>query len=131
MNSVLENQEHKLFQPLPLRNNIIPKNIILATACIIGLFCPGNLKKSELLKKVKENQFDIWNNLLDLNNISFKKKNNEFNNQISTDGISCSLLFIPEDLKNRKWGSKVTTLPEQEYHNIEDLCVEQLDTLKM
>jgi hypothetical protein len=51
-------------------------------------------------------------------------------NQISTDGISCSLLFIREDLKNRKWGSKVSTLPEQEYHNIEDLCVEQLDTLK-
>jgi hypothetical protein len=57
MNSVLENQEHKLFQPLPLWNNIIPKNIILDTACIIDLFCPDNLKKSELLKKVKENQF--------------------------------------------------------------------------
>jgi hypothetical protein len=69
MNSVLENQEHKLFQPLPLRNNIIPKNIILDTACIIDLFC-----ESELLKKVKENQFDIWNNLLDLNNKSFKKR---------------------------------------------------------
>jgi hypothetical protein len=39
-------------------------------------------------------------------------------NQISTDGISCSLLFIREDLKNRKWGSKVSILPEQEYHNI-------------
>jgi len=27
MNSVLEKQENKLFQPLPLRNNIIPKHI--------------------------------------------------------------------------------------------------------
>jgi hypothetical protein len=44
--------------------------------------------------------------------------------------LLCSLLFIREDLKNRKWGSKVSTLPEQEFHNIEDLCVEQLDTLK-
>jgi hypothetical protein len=105
-------------------------SIYLTTACIIDLFCPDNLKKSELLKKVKENQFDIWNNLLDLNNKFFKKKNYEFHNQISTDGISCSLLFIREDLKNRKWGSKVSTLPEQEFHNIEDLCVEQLDTLK-
>ena len=32
MNSVLENQENKLFQPLPLRNNIIPKHIVLDTA---------------------------------------------------------------------------------------------------
>jgi hypothetical protein len=74
MNSILENQEHKLFQPLPLRNNIIPKNIILDIACIIDVFCPDNSKKSELLKKVKENQFDIWNNLLDFNNNSFKKR---------------------------------------------------------
>ncbi|MFY7729929.1 MAG: hypothetical protein ACOVRN_10455, partial [Flavobacterium sp.] len=28
MNSILEKQESKLFQPLPLRNNIIPKHII-------------------------------------------------------------------------------------------------------
>jgi hypothetical protein len=65
MNAILENQEQKLFQQLPLRNNIIPKNIILDTACIIDLFCPDNFKKSELLKKVKDFQFDIWNNLLD------------------------------------------------------------------
>ena len=32
MNSVLEKQESKLFQPL--RNNIIPKYIILNTTCI-------------------------------------------------------------------------------------------------
>ena len=37
MNSVLEKQESKLFQPLPLRNNIIPKHIILDTACIIKI----------------------------------------------------------------------------------------------
>ena len=29
MNDVLEKGDHKLFQPLPLRNNIIPKHIIL------------------------------------------------------------------------------------------------------
>jgi hypothetical protein len=40
MNLVLEKQENKLFQPLPLRNNIIPKHIILDTASIINLFCP-------------------------------------------------------------------------------------------
>ena len=56
MNAVLEKEEHKLFQPLPLRNNIIPKHIILDTSCIISLFCPENAKKGELLKKVKENQ---------------------------------------------------------------------------
>ena len=34
MNSVMEAQDNKLFQPLPLRNNIIPKHIILDTASL-------------------------------------------------------------------------------------------------
>jgi hypothetical protein len=40
------------------------------------------------------------------------------------------LLFIRKDLKDKKWGSKVPTLQEQEFHSIEDLSKEQLDTLK-
>ena len=50
--------------------------------------------------------------------------------QIQTDGISCCLLFIRKDLKDKKWGSRVPVLSEQEFHNIEDLSKEQLDTLK-
>jgi hypothetical protein len=126
MNSVLEKEDHKLFQPLPLRNNIIPKHIILDTACIISLFCPENAKKGELLKNVKENQYDVWNNLLNLQHKTFKSKHYQFHYQIQTDGISCSLLFIRKDLKDKKWGSRVPTLQEQEFHNIEDLLIEQL-----
>ena len=126
MNAVLEKEEHKLFQPLPLRNNIIPKHIILDTACIISLFCPENSKKGELLKSVKENQYDIWNNLLNLQHKTFKNKHYQFHYQIQTDGISCSLLFIRKDLKDKNWGSRVPTLQEQEFHNIEDLSTEQL-----
>lgn len=130
MNAVLEKEEHKLFQPLPLRNNIIPKHIILDTACIISLFCPTNNKKGELLKHVKEYQHDVWNNVLNLQHKTFKSKHYQFHYQIQTDGISCSLLFIRKDLKDKKWGSKVPTLVEQEFHNIEDLSIEQLDELK-
>jgi hypothetical protein len=136
MNSVLENQEIKLFQPLPLRNNIIPKHIILDTACIINLFCPekdkdGNkIKKGELLSNVKDNQNEVWSNLLNLKHRIFNNKNYQFHNQIQTDGISCCLLFIRKDLKDKKWGSKVPVLEEQDFYNIEDLSTEQLDTLK-
>jgi hypothetical protein len=136
MNSVLEKQENKLFQPLPLRNNIIPKHIILDTASIINLFCPekdkeGNkTKKGELLSNVKENQNEIWCNFLDLKNKIFKNKYYQFHNQIQTDGISCCLLFIKKDFKDKKWGSRVPVLQEQDFHTIEDLTKEQLDTLK-
>jgi hypothetical protein len=136
MNNILEKQESKLFQPLPLRNNIIPKHIILDTACIINLFCPekdkeGNkIKKGELLSNVKDNQNEVWNNLLNLNHRIFKNKHYQFHNQIQTDGISCCLLFIRKDLKDKKWGAKVPVLEEQDFYNIEDLSKEQLDTLK-
>jgi len=136
MNSILEKQESKLFQPLSLRNNIIPKHIILDTASIINLFCPekdkdGNkTKKGELLSNVKDNQNEIWINFLDIKNKIFKNKHYQFHNQIQTDGISCSLLFIRKDLKDKKWGSRVPVLQEQDFHTIEDLSKEQLDTLK-
>ena len=136
MNEILEKQENKLFQPLPLRNNIIPKHMILDTASIINLFCPekdlnGNkVKKGELLSKLKDNQFNIWNNFLNLKNRVFKNKHYQFHNQIQTDGISCSLLFIRKDLKDKKWGAKVPTLLVQDFYNIEDLSREQLDNLK-
>jgi hypothetical protein len=136
MNSILETQESKLFQPLPLRNNIIPKHIILDTACLVSLFSPekdkdGNkIKKGELLKNIKDNQHDIWNGFLNLNHKTFKNKHYQFHHQIQTDGISCCLLFIRKDLKDKKWGSKVPTLPEQDFYNIEDLSREQLNELK-
>jgi len=130
MNTVLEKEEHKLFQPLPLRNNIIPKHIILDTACIVNLFSLEGKTKTELFKAIKENQYDVWNNLLNLQHKTFKNKHYQFHYQIQTDGISCSLLFIRKDLKDKKWGSRVPSLQEQEFHNIEDLSIEQLDTLK-
>ena len=136
MNSILEKIESKLFQPLPLRNNIIPKHIIIDTASLINLFCPekdkdGNkVKKGELLSNVKENQNEVWSNFLDMKNKIFRNQHYQFHHQIQTDGISCCLLFIRKDLKDKKWGSRVPSTPEQDFYNIEDLSKEQLDTLK-
>jgi hypothetical protein len=136
MNEILEKQESKLFQPLPLRTNIIPKHIIIDTASLINIFCPekdkdGNkVKKGELLSNVKDNQNEVWSNFLDMKNKIFKNKYYQFHNQLQTDGISCCLLFIRKDLKDKKWGSRVPVLQEQDFYNIEDLSKEQLDTLK-
>jgi len=134
MNEVLESQESKLFQPLPLRNNIVPKHIILDTASLVSLFYPANktdgIKKGELHKNLKENQHDIWNAFLNLNHKIFRNLHYQFHHQIQTDGVSCCLLFIRKDLKDKKWGSRVPSIPEQDFYGIEDLSKEQLDTLK-
>jgi hypothetical protein len=136
MNSILEKEGHKLFQPLPLRNNIIPKHVILDTACIVDYFTPkvdsqGNkIKKGELFNAIKENQYEIWDNLLNLQDKILKNKHYQFHYQIQTDGFSCCLLFIRKDLKDKKWGSKLPVVNEDEFYNIEDLAKETLDTLK-
>ena len=133
MNEVLEKQESKLFQPLPLRTNIIPKHIILDTASLVSLFCPANktdgIKKGELHKNLKENQYDIWNAFLNLNHKIFRNQHYQFHHQIQTDGVSCCLLFIRKDLKDKKWGARVPNIPDQDFYGIEDLSKEQLDTL--
>ena len=67
---------------------------------------------------------------MDLKNKIFKNKHYQFHNQIQTDGISCCLLFIRKDLKDKKWGARVPILQEHDFYNIEDLSKEQLDTLK-
>ena len=121
---------------IPLRSNIIPKHIIIDTASLINLFChekdkDGNkVKKGNLLSNVKENQNEVWYNFLNLKNKIFKNRHYQFHNQIQTDGISCCLLFIRKDLKDKKWGSRVPVLQEQDFYNIEYLSKEQLDTLK-
>ena len=51
MNEVLEKMESKLFQPLPLRTNIIPKHIIIDTASLVSLFCPETDKDGNKNKK--------------------------------------------------------------------------------
>jgi hypothetical protein len=67
---------------------------------------------------------------LDLKNKIFKNKHYQFHNQIQTDGVSCCLLFIRKDLKDKKWGSRLPVLQDQEFHTIEDLSKEQLETFK-
>ena len=103
MNSILE-QEAKLFQPIPLRNNIVPKYITIDTACLINLFASkGN--KGKLLTKLKESK-DIRSQVFRLNKKMFKNKEYTFNYQIQTDGIGVSLSFIRNDLVDKKYVSK-------------------------
>jgi len=137
MNSVLEEQERKLFQPIPLRTDIIPKYITLDTACLVSLFCPEKnrdgtkSKKGELLKHIKDNQQDIWSSFINLKNKIFKNKLYQFSYQLQTDAVGCSLLFIRKDLvENKKWGSKIPIVEEKEYPYLESLDDAELVKLK-
>jgi len=85
----------KLFNVLPLRSNIIPKNICIDTCALISNFL-GDESTSIHLKNYKkeDNQFKLWNRFLKLDKKIFKKNKYVFNYMIRTDGISVSILFI-------------------------------------
>lgn len=107
------------FNVLPLRTNIIPKNICIDTCALISNFL-GDIPTKDYLKnyKIGNNQFMLWDNFFKLNKKSFRKDKSKyiFNYMIRTDGISCSILFIRVDdnciplkktIKNKKSSEEI------------------------
>ena len=93
-----KNKQIRLFNVLPLRCNIIPKNICLDTPAIISNFLGSESTKYYYDNYKKENLYDeLWSKLFKLKNKVFKKNNYKFNYMIRTDGVSCCILFIRTD----------------------------------
>jgi len=84
-----------LFNVLPLRTNIVPKNITIDTCGLIQNFL-GDESTTEHLKNYKTDnkQFLLWNRLFKLDKKIFIKNKYEFNYMIKSDGVSVSVLFI-------------------------------------
>lgn len=92
----------RLFNVLPLRTNIIPKNIVIDTCGLIQNLL-GDEPTAQHLKNYKkdDNQYTLWNKLFKLNKKVFNKNKYSFNFMIRTDAISCSILFIRNDANGK------------------------------
>jgi hypothetical protein len=101
MNKILEEFNLKQYQVFPLRTTYVKKNIHLETSALIDLFMEN---KNEYFKDIVNNKKTVWNKLFKLNNQIFKGTKYVFDYRISTNGYSCSLLFIHSDdqAKNEK-----------------------------
>ena len=128
MNEVLEAKEFKLFQPLSLRNNIVPHYITIDTASLINLFADKGEKGTQL-KKVKEYQYEVWNKYFKMDTKIFKQKNYHFNFTLQTDGIGCSLLFEHNDYTG-KYCQNCSTDENYSYKYIDNYSKEETDKLK-
>jgi hypothetical protein len=91
-----EEKQIRLFNVLPLRTNIIPKNICIDTCGIIQNFMGENYDSKLLTTYKKQNKyFELWNTYFKLNKRVFKKgQKYTFSHMIRTDGISCCVLFV-------------------------------------
>jgi hypothetical protein len=96
----IKKKQIRNFNVIPLRTNIIPKNICIDTCALISNFLGDEPTKYYLKNYKKGNtQFMLWDNYFKLNKKSFIKDKSKyiFNYMIRTDGISCSILFIRVD----------------------------------
>ena len=102
-------EQIRLFNVLPLRTNIVPKNICIDTCSLIQNLVGEST--GELLKNYKKEnkQHKLWNDYFNLDKKVFKKNKYQFNYMIKTDAISVSILFIrlnengkPMTKKNKK-----------------------------
>ena len=94
MNRVLEDKELKMFQSLPLRNDLSPKYVSLNTGVLRDVF---GVRENNKLKPQ-----EVWNKYFNINPKIFKIKGCCFDNYIQTDGFSVSIIFMNnEDFKRK------------------------------
>ena len=98
-----EEKQIRLFNVLPLRTNIISKNICIDTCGLISNFLGDEPTTKHLRDYKKENnQINLWNKFFKLNKRVFKKgQKYTFSHMIRTDGISYCVLFVRVDVNGK------------------------------
>lgn len=113
----------KLFQPISLRNTILPSYITLDTNVILSLF--GEKGESNMNKKTSENKDFIWNKIFKTDKKVMKLKGYEFKT-IQTDGVGVSICFQKIGKKYRE----NQNLGEEDDLYITDLDNEEIEKCK-
>jgi len=120
-----DNKQIRLFNVLPLRTNIIGKNIIIDTCALISNFLGNASTTKHLLNYKKDNnQFDLWNRFFKLDKKVFKKNKYTFHFMIRTDGVSVCILFIRLDKNNKP-------LKKSNKNNTEEINIDYIEKIKI
>ena len=97
MNNFFEENKIKTFNVFPSRSNVIPKHITLDTASISVIFCNNKYSSIEQYKK------EIYQSVFKFPNSYFSMNNKyQFTGTIQTDGISLSILYMPNENYSKK-----------------------------
>lgn len=113
----------KLFQPIPLRNTIIPSYITTDTNVILSLF--KSKGESQMNKKTKKYKNHIWDKIFKTNKKVMKMNGYEYKT-ILTDGIGVSICFQ----KSGKRYKENKNIDEDNDVYIDEICNEDLELCK-
>lgn len=116
----------KLFQPIPLRNSIIPHYITIDTNVILSIFKTKG--ESKMNKKTNKYKNHIWNKIFKTDKKVMKMKDYEFKT-ILTDGIGVSICFQKIDKKSKNCLNSNINYNDSEIY-INELSNEDLELCK-
>jgi hypothetical protein len=94
-----EQEQQRLFQPLPLRSSKIPCYITLDANCIVSLFYSSN--KGRIGHHIAEHREAVWSSLFYTERKIMKHKGYHFCT-VQTDGIGVSICFQKDGLTMRQ-----------------------------
>jgi transposase len=104
MNEV-EKDKVMIYNVFPMRNDIIPHSIKLDTTTLVHLLFTqkqGNKTDYLLEGNLKKYEDKIWEFFFRTERQCFKKPKYTFHHMIETDGVSCSILMLRNDLIGKR-----------------------------
>jgi transposase len=101
----VEKDKVMIYNVFPMRNDIIMKSIKLDTTTLVHLlFTQKQGNKTDYLLKgnLKKYENEIWEFFFRTERQCFKKPKYTFHHMIETDGVSCSILMLRNDLIGKR-----------------------------
>jgi hypothetical protein len=136
----VEKDKVMIYNVFPMRNDIIMKSIKLDTTTLVHLLFTqkqGNKTDYLLEGNLKKYENKIWEFFFRTERQCFKKPKYTFHHMIETDGVSCSILMLRNDLigkriPNIKIGSNMEQYIDEltDYTNIKNKKIVAIDPNK-
>jgi len=133
----VEKDKVMIYNVFPMRNDIIMKSIKLDTTTLVHLLFTqkqGNKTDYLLEGNLKKYEDKIWEFFFRTERQCFKKPKYTFHHMIETDGVSCSILILRNDLigkriPNIKVGSNIEQYIDElnDYTNIKNKKIVCID----
>ena len=101
----VEKDKVMIYNVFPMRNDIIMKSIKLDTTTLVHLLFTqkqGNKTDYLLEGNLKKYENEIWKFFFRTERQCFKKPKYTFHHMIETDGVSCSILMLRNDLIGKR-----------------------------
>jgi hypothetical protein len=114
----IEREGFNINNVFPLRSDVIPKHITLDSTTIVNLLLRKKQgKKDDYLSKgnLKKKKAEIWDFFFRTQRKCFKREGYSFHHMIETDGVSCSILLIRDDLIDKFSKPKNTSISKELY----------------